>query len=124
MIQKDFWPSVYRSKNYSISYFMQDGARPHTANKVQDWLKSKFGDRFLDKTKWPARSPDLNPCDYFLWGHLKSKIYGKMPKTIKELREKIEFELKNISSLILTKVFENMKKRCEDILIKKGCHIE
>jgi hypothetical protein len=26
---------------------------------------------------WPARSSDLAPCDFFLWGHLKVKIYKK-----------------------------------------------
>ncbi|GBO01650.1 hypothetical protein AVEN_273261-1 [Araneus ventricosus] len=25
---------------------------------------------------WPPRSPDLNPCDFFLWGHLKSLVYA------------------------------------------------
>ncbi|KAJ4433250.1 hypothetical protein ANN_15509 [Periplaneta americana] len=24
---------------------------------------------------WPARSPDLAPLDYFLWGHMKRLIY-------------------------------------------------
>jgi hypothetical protein len=25
-------------------------------------------------TEWSARSPDLNACDFFLWGYLKSKV--------------------------------------------------
>ena len=25
---------------------------------------------------WPARSPDLNPLDFHLWGHLKSIVYA------------------------------------------------
>jgi hypothetical protein len=29
---------------------------------------------------------DLNPCDYFLWGFLKEKIFPKKPQTIMELR--------------------------------------
>jgi hypothetical protein len=24
---------------------------------------------------WPARSPDLNPLDFFLWGCMKSRVY-------------------------------------------------
>ncbi|KAJ8962740.1 hypothetical protein NQ318_001138, partial [Aromia moschata] len=24
---------------------------------------------------WPPRSPDLNPCDFFIWGDLKQKVY-------------------------------------------------
>ena len=30
--------------------------------------------------QWPARSPDLTACDYFLWGFLKSKVYVTMPR--------------------------------------------
>ena len=33
---------------------------------VQNWLKGKFLDKFIDKNKWPPRSPDLNPCDHTL----------------------------------------------------------
>jgi hypothetical protein len=67
-------------------YFQQDGAPAHRHENVQQWLKSKFGDRFLNKDKWPTRSPDLNPCGYFLWGYLKDKIYAQMPKTIDDLK--------------------------------------
>ena len=24
--------------------------------------------------EWPARSPDLSPCDVFLWGYLKERF--------------------------------------------------
>jgi hypothetical protein len=24
---------------------------------------------------WPPRSPDLIPCDFFLWGYVKDKLY-------------------------------------------------
>ena len=38
---------------------------------------------------WPPRSPDLTPCDYFLWGHLKNKVYSTPPENTGELRERI-----------------------------------
>ncbi|GFV60007.1 uncharacterized protein TNCV_1401151 [Trichonephila clavipes] len=55
--------------------FMQDGALPHIANPVKQLLKGHFGNarvishHFL--TVSPPRSPDLNPCDFWLWGYLK-----------------------------------------------------
>ncbi len=58
-------------------YFQQDGAPVHRHENFQQWLKSKFAYSFLNKDMWPPRSPDLNPCDYFLWGFLKDKIYVK-----------------------------------------------
>ena len=51
---------------YIKYYFQQDGATPHRSELAQKWLKSKFGRQFLCKRKWPPRSPDLNPCDFFM----------------------------------------------------------
>jgi hypothetical protein len=124
MLKSYFWPKVYRSKNATGMYFQQDGAPAHRHENVQQWLKSKFGDRFLNKDKWPPRSPDLNPCDYFLWGYLKDKIYAQMPITIDDLKYLINKEIKSLNSITLTKVFENMTKRCKTVLEKSGKHIE
>ncbi|GBO24252.1 Glucose dehydrogenase [FAD, quinone] [Araneus ventricosus] len=30
--------------------------------------------------------PDLNPCDFFLWGHMKDTVYRKNPTTIADLQ--------------------------------------
>jgi hypothetical protein len=27
-------------------------------------------------TAWPPRLPDLNPLDFYLWGHLKTLVYA------------------------------------------------
>lgn len=55
--------------------FQQDGARPHTSVQTTAFLKSFFGNRLVSKGLWPPRSPDLTPLDFFLWGHLKNKVY-------------------------------------------------
>ena len=39
------------------------------------------------KTNKRTRSPDLNPCDFFLWGYLKSKVYSNRPQSIEELKD-------------------------------------
>ena len=90
MLQKFFWKRHSHTENYTNYYFQQDGAPSHTANMVQNWLKGKFLDKFIDTNKWPPRSPDLNPCDYFLWGYLKARVYHPLPKTISELKTNIE----------------------------------
>ena len=38
---------------------------------------------------WPARSLDLNHCDFFLWGYLKSKVYCPKPRTLDDLENNI-----------------------------------
>ncbi len=60
-------------------YFMQDGAPAHTALATRDFLRDTFGNsRVIGKffgINWPARSPDLNVMDYFLWGYVKELVY-------------------------------------------------
>jgi hypothetical protein len=74
---------------------MQDGARLHTVNVVFDFLhdtfyslviSNQFPDRFTCGQNWPPNSPDMNPCDYFLLGFLKEKIFPKKPQTVMELK--------------------------------------
>lgn len=66
MLKNWFWPKHLRTEEYEKYIFQQDGARPHTTRAVQTWMKEKFGRKFIAKEKWPPRSPDLNPCDFFL----------------------------------------------------------
>ena len=124
MLENWFWKKHLDTPNYRKYYFQQDGATPHTSNLVQNWLSEKFGEKFLDKKKWPPRSPDLNPCDFFLWGHLKSKVYYPLPKNIIELKANIEREIKSIKKEVLKKTFENFRKRLELIILAEGKYIE
>jgi hypothetical protein len=45
-----------------------------------------FCDLFTCEQDWLLSSPDVNPCDYFLWGFLEEKIFPKKLQTIMELR--------------------------------------
>ncbi|GFT19222.1 uncharacterized protein TNCV_303401 [Trichonephila clavipes] len=81
-----------------IEWFMQDGARPHRTEQVFRFLDEYFGNRViaLEYPKftgagmdWPPYSPDLTPCDYFLWGTLKDIVYSKHPATLDELESAI-----------------------------------
>jgi hypothetical protein len=50
-------------------YFQHDGAGPHYAVVMRDWLDEKFPDRWIGRRgllDWPARSSDLTPRDFFL----------------------------------------------------------
>ena len=90
MLEHFFWPIHKHVENSKNFYFQQDGAPPHRKKEVQDWLKGKFGDRFIKYGQWPARSADLNPCDFSLRGTLKQKVYNTRPANIDELQENIK----------------------------------
>jgi hypothetical protein len=39
---------------------------------------------------WPPRSPDLTPCDFFLWGFTKDRVFvPPLPATLVDLRTRI-----------------------------------
>ena len=124
MLKSFFWPKMLRTENYQKYWFQQDGARPHTAKAVQTWLGEKFGKKFIKKDMWPPRSPDLNPCDFFLWGYLKARVYNPLPKTIDDLKINLEREIKSINKDILKSTFLNFKKRCDFLILKNGIHFE
>ena len=48
---------------------------------------------------WPARSPDLTICEYFLWSYLRFRVYqpvGIIFPSIEALRTRIEEEMSAI----------------------------
>ena len=53
---------------------MQDGTPPHFAVVVHEWLNAQFSGKWTSRRglhEWLARSSDLTPCIFFLWGWLK-----------------------------------------------------
>jgi inhibitor of nuclear factor kappa-B kinase subunit alpha len=72
-----------------------------------------FGDRIISRGLWPASSPDLNPCDFYLWGNLKQKVYKTNPHTIEELKENIRNEVSTIPPGEL-QVITNLVRRCQE----------
>ena len=65
-------------KRHPQSLFQQDGASVHYAQQVRETLNSELSGRWIGRRgaiEWPARSPDLTPCDYWLWSYLRSKVY-------------------------------------------------
>jgi hypothetical protein len=72
--------------------------------------------------EWPARSPDLNACDFFLWGYVKSKVYEKNPRATKDLKQNIRDEVAAISPTMLERVMQNFQKRLRGC-VDKGRHL-
>jgi hypothetical protein len=72
--------------------FHQDGAIPHNARMNFVFLNhlNHFGERPHGAIRWPARSPDLNPLDFFIFiRNFRDNVYLTPPGTQKELRKKI-----------------------------------
>lgn len=103
-------------------WFQQDGAPPHYARDVREYLDNVFFRRWIGRRgtiEWPPRSPDLTPLDYFLWGHLKNVVYKTKPNDLDDLKERIAIECRRIEeSGILTNVlnvFEQYLAYCQEV---------
>jgi hypothetical protein len=73
--------------------------------------------------EWPARSPNLNACDFFLWGYLKSKVYEKKPRTKVDLKQNIRDEVAAISPTMLQRVMQNFQKHLRECVDNNGRHL-
>lgn len=88
-------------------WYQQDGAAPHYAVGVREYLNQVFPNRWIGRrgtVEWPPRSPDLTPLDFFLWGHLKNVVYKSRPDNIEELKNRIRIECSNISQITINRV--------------------
>jgi hypothetical protein len=66
--------------------------------------------------EWSARSPNLNACDFFLWGCIKRKVCEKQPRTMDDLKENIRDEVAAVSPITLQGVIQNFHKRLQNVL--------
>jgi hypothetical protein len=105
-------------------WFMQDGARPHTANVVLDFLHDTFDSLSSQTENWPPNSPDLNTCNYFLWGFFMETIFLKKPRKIMELRALIIEVSNEITEDMCRRVINNVTVRIEEVARRNGGGIE
>ena len=127
MIKEFLIPQLKQKRAFSKAYFQQDGATPHTASVVRDFLTKKFQGRVIGskfENDWPARSPDLAPPDYWLWGTLKGRVYQRRPKSIPEQKDVIRDEISKIKTQDLQNAVQNLLCRLNGIVHSQGGHIE
>ena len=85
MLEDYIWPLIgERWTDQDI--WLEDGASAHSWYvDVRSWLTDHFNNKWIGRMNvddpWPSRSPDLNPCDTFLWGYLKNRVYRAFQKS-------------------------------------------
>ena len=107
-------------------WFQQDGATCHTARDSMAILRGMFPGRLISKfgdLNWPARSPDLSACDFFLWGYLKTKVFANPPHTLDELKDSIRRHIAEIPLEMLRKVMQNFRSRLQECQQRGGGHL-
>lgn len=128
LLRNHVLPALQKRQCVDRTIFMQDGAPPHIATPVKQLLSAQFGDggiisRHFPKT-WPPRSPDLNPCDFWLWGYLKNVVYSGRIQNLADLKASITHHIHCISTYTLRSVVEHAVLRFQLVAEQGGGHIE
>ena len=128
MLQNFFIPELQQVRGLlQRVVFQQDGAPPHFALNVRAYLDQTFPDRWIGRVgpfAWPPRSPDLNPLDFYLWGHVKTAVYRTKPRSIDELKQRISDALAAIPVGHLRNAFREFERRVRLIIANNGAHVE
>lgn len=111
---------------YEIT-FQQDGAPPHWALEVRQYLNHVFPGRWLGRngpTAWAPRSPDLTPPDFFLWGYVKDVVFKTPVPTIRDLKQRITAAIESVTPAMLENVWRELEVRLDQCRATNGAHVE
>ncbi|GFU02449.1 transposable element Tcb1 transposase [Trichonephila clavipes] len=99
--------------------FMDDNARPHHANIVDEQLQLED----ITHMDWPAYSPDLNPIEH-VWDMLGRRIAARQPPPtgLPELRRALLDEWCNIPQHQIDNLIPSMPRRCKACIASSGTH--
>lgn len=81
-------------------WYQLDGAPAHCTQEVSQELSLMFEDRWIRRLgpwNWPARSPDLTPLDFYLWGRIKQEVYQTPVNTKEELVARVRAAFEGLS---------------------------
>ena len=108
-------------------WFQQDGAPPHFALIVREFLNLNFKERRIGRGgpfEWPPCSPDLATSDFFLWGHIKNLVFAQRPTTREDLIERIQRACAAISRETMLKTVDGFERLLRLCLQVNGEHFE
>ena len=113
--------------------FQQEGAPPHLHLNVRSFLNESLpqwwigcmGNENSAHQFWPPRSPDLTPCDIFLWGFVKDAVYvPPLPTNLNDLRNRITAVVNQVTQCSSSRLeWIRLPSRCYPCSRRRG-HIE
>lgn len=101
-------------------FLHQNNALAHSAIVVRQFL-TKNG---MITVSHPPYSPDMAPCDFFLFPRMKKNMKGKRFEDIDEVIRKTRAELKGITSEEFSDCFKKWKTRLDKCIASEGEYFE
>ena len=84
-----------------------------------------MGPKHLALHSWPPRSPDMTPCDYFLRGYVKERVYvPPLPADLDELTNRITAAVKSVTEDNHRRVWDEFSYRVDVVRAACGGHTE
>lgn len=129
MVREHVRPQLAKKRKLSSVIYMQDGAPPHYALAVRNYLCTTFDkNRVISRgclNDWPPRSPDLNPLDYWFWGTLKARVFHTdRPRSLEALKARITDECARFTVEEFAAAISNLNSRLYLTLDVDGGHFE
>ncbi|GBO23148.1 hypothetical protein AVEN_99584-1 [Araneus ventricosus] len=128
----EIWLFPHIKEDLSNFVFQQDGALPHWATEVRCFLNTELPSSWIGHSgpddlmlhSWPPTSLDMTPCDFFLWGFGKDKVYvPPLLTNLCELKQRIS-AAQSLTSDTLQHVWQEFTYRLDIIRVTKGSYIE
>ena len=100
-----------------VMWYQHDGCPAHNAIVARNALNQQFPNRWIGHgspvQRFPARSPDLTPLDFFLWGLVKNVVYQQVPTTVENMKERITAACAALTQETLTEVGRSVMVRAQ-----------
>ncbi len=97
-----------------------DNASPHSATDTVEF-QQRTG---IEKIPHAPYSPDMAPCDFFLFPLLKKSLRGKTFNTVLELTEEVDNVIGSIPASDWRKAFNDWIARCHKCVMFNGRYFE
>jgi hypothetical protein len=111
----------------NFEYFQQDGAPAHRDRRCIRFLNEFKPNKWIGNhgpVHWPARSPDLTPMDFSIWGHLKDLVYVNTPINVEDLKTRIRLACNKITPRKLKNIQKRVIANAISCLRSNGGHFE
>lgn len=107
--------------------FQQDGNSCHNALAARIFLDQHFPNKWIGTNgpvRWPARSPDLTPMDFFFWGFIKNETYRIKSNNLNELHMHFRNSLRKVRNVHIYNAVNGVAKRCRKCIENNGLQFE
>ena len=98
-----------------------------TITRLRAYLDHNVPGQWLGRRgpiEFPARSPDLTPLDFFLWGTVKDEVYKRKPRNLDTLWNEIQAVCAEISVDTLVRCTESVLTRTQQCIDAEGHQFE